>query len=408
MVKLGNSNMIQRNAGRGRLLLLVGLLLLVPMSGCRNKTEESASTVNDHEIADYQEELLQIAFDTASQIPTQPHIKDRSRTQQAVIEACLKLDQPLLATRLADRIDNWRRGLSYANVAYYLATNGHDRQLVQKGLDLAELIAQLNHPQQWHADRIRSKINQTNFLINQAENGHLAAASSTPPADNDDKLNSQIKIYDDLAALGGHETTLNAISGYTDIFTRYYDNWQYREMMPEKIRFAWTKTPISIRLEILARLAQTASDHHDQQMSLELLNESQTYIDNYQWPHDKYIIESAKLLTLRFRSMEDSQLTGKVDELLSFYETHRESIVSIYRTEALLPIAEAYQTMKQSDKALIVYKKTLEESVINPNSRPRAEDVSAICSSMAAFAVEPDQMLWTRIEQVRQGLGDPW
>ena len=47
----------------------------------------------------YQGELLDTAFEFATMIPVRPHIKDRSRTQAAVVEACLELDQPLRALR---------------------------------------------------------------------------------------------------------------------------------------------------------------------------------------------------------------------------------------------------------------------------------------------------------------------
>jgi hypothetical protein len=50
----------------------------------------------------------------------------------------------------------------------------------------------------------------------------------------------------------------------------------------------------------------------------------------------------------------------------------------------------------------------VEEGVENPNSRPRAEDLSATCRSMALHAVEPDADLWKRMRQIGDGLGPPW
>jgi hypothetical protein len=58
--------------------------------------------------------------------------------------------------------------------------------------------------------------------------------------------------------------------------------------------------------------------------------------------------------------------------------------------------------------ALFVYRQAVEEGVENPNSRPRAEDLSATCCSMALHAVEPDAELWKRIRQISEQLGDPW
>ena len=64
--------------------------------------------------------------------------------------------------------------------------------------------------------------------------------------------------------------------------------------------------------------------------------------------------------------------------------------------------------MGDTATALSAYKRAVEEGVENPNSRPRAEDLSATCLSMAVHGVEPDAVLWTRIRQINDGLGDPW
>lgn len=64
--------------------------------------------------------------------------------------------------------------------------------------------------------------------------------------------------------------------------------------------------------------------------------------------------------------------------------------------------------MGDTAAALAVYKRAVEEGVHNPNSRPRAEDLSATCCSMALHGVEPDGSLWARMEDIRGRLGDPW
>jgi len=82
--------------------------------------------------------------------------------------------------------------------------------------------------------------------------------------------------------------------------------------------------------------------------------------------------------------------------------------VDIYRAETLCPLAEAYRTLGDAASALAVYKRAVEEATVNPNSRPRAEDLSAICCSLAKHEVEPDLELWARLTKVHDGLGEPW
>jgi hypothetical protein len=64
--------------------------------------------------------------------------------------------------------------------------------------------------------------------------------------------------------------------------------------------------------------------------------------------------------------------------------------------------------MGNISRAIELYKRTIEAGIENPNSRPRAEDLSATCCSMALHNVKPDAELLSRISQIRDGLGDPW
>ena len=57
---------------------------------------------------------------------------------------------------------------------------------------------------------------------------------------------------------------------------------------------------------------------------------------------------------------------------------------------------------------LAVYRTAIEAGSENVNARPRAEDLSATCRSMARYDVEPDAELWARIEGIENGLTDPW
>jgi hypothetical protein len=59
-------------------------------------------------------------------------------------------------------------------------------------------------------------------------------------------------------------------------------------------------------------------------------------------------------------------------------------------------------------KALTIYKRGVDESLVNPNARPRVEDLVATCLSLAQNGVEPDAELNAQLEKVSKGLGAPW
>jgi tetratricopeptide (TPR) repeat protein len=116
----------------------------------------------------------------------------------------------------------------------------------------------------------------------------------------------------------------------------------------------------------------------------------------------------AKLAALRFRAGQIEKAQEQADKALELFESKRDRIVNIYRAESLQPLAEAYSMMSNTPRALAVYELAVTEGVANPNSRPRAEDLSATCCSMALHAVEPGAELWERIRTIHEGLGDPW
>ena len=136
------------------ILSSVFCLLISCLTGCDRKpagkevslqpdqqpAEKTANLPQDKPLAAYQNELFDLAFETATMIPIVPHIKDRSKAQEAAVTLCFKLDQPQRALRYIEKIGNWRRGSGYADYAFYCAQHGVTNE-VQHYLDFAEQIA---------------------------------------------------------------------------------------------------------------------------------------------------------------------------------------------------------------------------------------------------------------------------
>jgi tetratricopeptide (TPR) repeat protein len=161
-------------------------------------------------------------------------------------------------------------------------------------------------------------------------------------------------------------------------------------------------------MELLEELAGIALDHGDRAKALELVNAAQKSFDEHDWPTENHVPTVANIIKLRFRAADEAKARSDADAALKFYQDNRDKIVNIYRAGALRPLAEAYQTMGDTATAKSVYATALNEGTENPNSRPRAEDLSATCVSMALNGVEPDEAMWTRIRQIQGGLASPW
>lgn len=383
----------------------------------KNKSIES-KVVSDTPISDSQTKLLDEAFEIASLIPIKPNIKDRSKTQEIVVDTCLELDQPVRAVRYADRIKNWRRGFCYAKTAYYLAQNGHTRQQLEKGLELAEEIADLDHGQQWRSDRIKAKIAQTYLILGNvteaarfskglldSEVGNLSE-TKTFSEKNEVSFEDRIKGLDRALEMKNFDMTIGVLHSFARLFDEYFEDAEKRDMVKEKIVTAWQehKLPIPIRMELLMKLTEFALDRSDQTTALQLVETAQSMLDNYKWPPDKHVPLGAQIAEFRFKSGDQKKAKNDVDALLALYNEHETKIVDIWRAETIYPLAESYQSIGDGQTALSVYKQAVEAGIANKNLRPRAEDIAAICCSMALHALEPDTELWERIDRIKKEL----
>ena len=432
----GKDVKMRRATAAARVFLLpVIAAMILWTGGCDKKPQDATSVAqktekkpvaSDAPLVSFQFELLELAFETATAIPVDPHIKDRSRAQEAVAAACLKLDQPNRALGYIERIDNWRRGAGYADLALYYAQ--HD--LGEKSLaylDLANQIANKgnqadaneNVSQEWRTDLIKVKIaqayawlgqmekaNQLEKGVVESETGKLAGAKAVVCDANN--FDAQINSLDALIAQENFDITKNALASYAKLFKWFYTDEKRRSRIEEKIKASWGKMPLFIRIDLLTEMAESAIDHKDQTKSLSIVNEAQHFIDDYQWPLESRIPVAANVIALRFRAGDKEKAKSDANALLTLYDANSTAIVNIYRAGALRPLAEAYQVMGDREAALSVYKKAVKEGIENLNSRPRAEDLSATCCSMALYAVEPDSELWSQIHQICKGLGQPW
>jgi tetratricopeptide (TPR) repeat protein len=389
--------------------------LLISVCGCNNKNEDA---VLDKPIAAFQKKLLDVAFETASAIPVNPHIKDRSKAQAAVVETCLKLDQPRLASAFIKKIDNWQRGLCYAELALYFAKVGRKKE-AQRNLELAGQIAEQDHGQEWRNNRIKAKIFQTRTQLGQTSEADvlrqdLADSNNDEQARAEAKVNTeasfdeQVKTLDGLIEMGDFTMVEYALHSYVLLFNRFYNDETRRSQIEDKIKTSWKKVPVFIRIKLLFDLTGFALEHPDQKKAIELADEAQILLDGSQWRLENHVPLVAKLSELRFKAGDIERARTDADAALALFNNKKSEIVDIYRAEAVRPLAQAYQSMGDTKTALSVYKQAVEGGVENPNSRPRAEDLSATCCSMALYAVEPDAELWTRIYQISEGLGQPW
>lgn len=416
-------------------LSLILILKLLIIAGCDKKSTPDNSVVEVHDnpsaagsvLADFQAQLLEEAFVSASAIPVKPHIKDRSRSQMLVVETCLKLEQPDTALRYIEGIDNWRRGGGYADLAIYYARRGDSRNaevFLAKANKIAEEGTQQETfsdgaGQEWRSDHIRAKIAQTYVVLgsqsdaegfetglNESETGKTAIIRAE--IGEFSTFDKQVLDINELSQQKHLDTVKNAVEAYGKLFDHVYDDSSKRNQVEQKIAESSRKLPAIFSIDAYRDMAISAVEHGDPNKAIQLLDVAEQIVKNRHWDLEDLIPAVANLLKVRFQAGQIDDVRAAANALWQSYNQEGHKIVNVFRAGAIRPLAELYQDMGDSAQALVVYEKALQEGVENPNSRPRAEDLSATLCSMARYRFEPDAELWEQIHQIQQGLGQPW
>jgi len=380
-----------------------------------------SAPVADAPLAPFRGELLDLALKSASKMPLDPHIKNRSRAQEAVVDVCLQLDQPARALAGIADIANWRRGTGYADYALYCAQ--HDRAAdAQLAVELARQVA--DRPadadsQDWQRDRIRAGIARAYLALGRADEaarfgaGVVAAEAGKLHADQAalaaaDDFDAQVAALDALLATRDFDQSRNALEAFAQLHRRFYADEARRALAEDRIRTHSDRLPLTLRVDLTLELAGAALDHADKAHALQLVDTAQALVDGVTWTTVDHVTLMARLAGQRARAGDADAARKEATAALALFTAEKARTVDIERAGALRSVAEALQALGDGPGALAVYRLAVEEGVQNPNSRPRADDLVATCCSMALHGVEPDKALWERLHAIGNELGDPW
>ena len=350
-------------------------------------------------------------------MPVYPHIKNRSRAQEEVVQTCLELGQPKRALGYIERIENWYQQFAYAELAFYCAQNEFSNNDVEHFLDKAKQIP--DDIQDWQKDRIKVKIAETYAYLGDkekaneyekgvepSENGKVARINAMSCTK--ETFNKQINILDALIATEEFDIVKNALIAYVELYKNIYKDIERRELIEKKITTSWDSLPISVRIELLLELADCCLSYDNKTEAMRFVNQAKSLIDSATWQPKFLIPIIARIAKLQYLSGQKEAAISEIQKSLKIYEENLPKIVNIDKAGVLRPIAEATIVFGDRDLTLDIYQKAMEAGFENPNSRPRAEDLSAACCSMAINNFDPEAGLLARIKEIQNSLGDPW
>ena len=370
----------------------------------------------------WQLRLLDLAYGAASAMPLEPHVKNRSRAQERVVAAALELELWATAERYADGIANWRRGACYADLAYaLLATEhgGHVLRVMDRAVGIWKEMP-VTEAQGWRRDRIGTKVARLMVAV-----GDVGAAKSFSEGADESELGrvfselatrmepEQLEVFlaetEEVVRVGVFEVVSAQLAIAAELHARFFDDAEARARLEATIRGSWDNLPVQLRLELMQTLCGNAVQHGDLEEARRLLDDTQELHDGFTWRFARYELPNlAALASLRHDAGQTDLAVALVDRAEARFDADEEEIVNIYRAGALRGLAEAAARLGDRDRALALYARTLELGQVNPNSRPRADDLADTLASMARHGVAPTPELLARVVALHDGLGSPW
>jgi hypothetical protein len=398
------------------LSILLGLC--VGFASCRREQAAEPTALP----APFRIELLQTAASAATAFPLDPHIKTRSRLQQQVVEACLEIGAVDLAVETADEIANWRRGLALAALAEHVGRSG-DRALADERLGAAlaeaEKVSLDPDEQEWRRDAILARVAEAWLALGEVERAvemrvglDLDQARRLDAALTDRldaaQARAQLAVVDAAIESQNLADVHTALLACVRIFDALYDDAELRAACAERVENGYPKLPIILRLELLTQLVEAALAHEDVATARTLALEVQRRGDGVQWAaeqHAPHLARTGRLLAL---CGEAESARREIKAAESVFEDGQERIFDIDRCDALLPIFEAWRALGDMERAEAALARAIAAAGVNPNARPRAEDLVATLTLLARLGHEPSAPVHRALIDLREGLVDPW
>lgn len=369
----------------------------------------------DRPLEPYQSQLLVLAFEAASVLPDVPHLKNKARFQEEVLEAFLELGQLASTQARLERVTNWRRGALLGKLAVAALQAGAEGD-VAPWLEEAERISKGKLGelgQDWRRDRILVEVAHARVLTGRRE-AVRELESEVEPAQRaqlevirarlleEDDLEAHLAFVEGLMAggQGQFEDVQAGLESIAELLARFWAEAELRERMLRAVRSSWTKMPVGVQLRMHVRIGRAAAAAGDLEGAREWALLAEEFVRQYRWLEQDTMAALAQVAVLQHEAGQTSAGVALADEARGFFRENQESIQDMFRGDGLRPLAEAYAQIGQLDSARSVYAEALTEALVNPNTRPRCHDLARALVSMARHEVEPSPELWEQVGRV--------
>jgi hypothetical protein len=360
--------------------------------------------------------LLEQAMGVSNSIPSRIHDRERAQCQEWVVLGYLDAGDPLSAARCAESIEGWRRGECEGLIGVHYALKG-DRDLALKYARLATDRA--TGEQDWRRERIHIEAAKVHAILGNAVAARdLSAGASEAEVGKVDgavvavltpeQFEAQAKVLDEVLKGGTFDGMRNALDGYIPLLRRMTTNREQALKAAATIDAALPAMPMDLQITYGTRLASALHALGETTRAKERLDLAATQVaDTVFLPEDLTPMQ-VDVAKARAGLGDVEGARAALDAALTSYEARKKDIVDVFRARSPRALAEGYALIGDQAKAEACWLEALAAGTINPNSRPRAEDLSATLVAMARSGASLTPALRERITLCRKSLGEPW
>ena len=364
--------------------------------------------------------LLEFGFEAASAIPRDPHERDRARVQEVVASTFIAIGEPVRAAACALQITNWRKGSVFGDLAIDCARKGLVDSAKTYARYALEAVAEgRDGVQDWQRDRVRVKAAQAYAWlgdgskasvleqgVGEPEMGKVDAveAAKSDGSDFDTRLEAALAAVNTM----NFDLTVNAIESAVELAAKSKGDEARWARIVELLGKTRGRIPRDLELKSYLRLADVRIAQESKDPARALIATATGLRDGARWTPDAALPLSAEIAR-RLHAVGDAEAArAEIEAGIAGFQAGIEAVADVFRAEAMRPAAEALAAMGAVDRAREVFAALIEEGAVNPNARPRAEDLALTAASLARAGIEPDEAMWARLRGIREGLVAPW
>lgn len=375
----------------------------------------AAATADISTAKPFQAELLDLGFEAALEIPVNPHERDRARVQEVVATTAFRLGLKTRSAAMANQIANWRKGVVFAELAADAARAGRSEAAETFSRYARNAIA---GAQQWQSDRVLAKLAEAQVALGKVSEaiesekkfgeGEKGKVTAVLAAQSDSDFDAVLSEAERAIATGNFELTANALEICARLGERSDADAARWSRIESLAANAKGKVAREIHIRAYLRLADARIANKSPEAALALVDLAKALRDEVRWTPDAELPITADIARRLAASGRSEAAVAELEKGIASFAANEKLVPDVFRAGALCAAAEAFAAMGDAPRALEVYRLAVEAGALNPNARPRAEDLATTTASLARAAVEPDAAMWARLREIRAGLTDPW